>query len=173
MTNIQPGQQLGKGMMTLAWVGVLVVLTYFFGNWEKQQVNPNESPESRVGNGLREVVLEGNRRHHYVANGQINGKKVTFLLDTGASDVVVPAGLANTLGLRAGARGYAMTANGRVEIRATLIEHLELGAISLQNIKASINPGMRGSQILLGMSALKQIEFTQRGNQLTLRQYGQ
>jgi len=173
MTTNQPGQQLGKGMMVLAWVGALVILTAIFGNWEKRQINPNTSPESRIGNGIREVILEGNRRHHYVANGHINGTEVTFLLDTGASDVVIPANIAQQLKLRPGARGYAMTANGRVEVRATLIDKLQLGAITLRNIKASINPGMRGGDILLGMSALKQVEFTQRGNQLTLRQYGQ
>ena len=173
MTQNQPEQQLGKGMMALAWVGLLFGLTYFFGYWEEQQVNPNRSPESLVGNGVIEVVLEGNRRHHYVANGLINGQEVTYLLDTGASDVVVPAALAGKLQLKPGARGYAMTANGRVEIRATLIKHLQLGEISLRNIRASINPGMHGQEILLGMSALKEIEFTQRGNRLTLRQYQQ
>jgi len=173
MTQNHPGQQLGKGMMALAWVALLIGLTFFFGDWEKQQINPNRDPESFVGNGLIEVVLEGNKRHHYLANGHINGQEVTYLLDTGASDVVVPAGLANKLQLQPGARGYAMTANGKVEIRATTIKHLQLGEISLRNVRASINPGMRGQEILLGMSALKEIEFTQRGNQLTLRQYQQ
>jgi len=38
-------------------------------------------------------------------------------------------------------------------------------------VRASINPAMQASQILLGMSALKQIEFIQRGDSLTLTQY--
>jgi len=173
MAENPPGQQIGKGMMILAWVGVFALLTVFFGNWEGRQINPNQNPESRIEGGVREVVLEGNRRHHYVASGEINGREVVYLLDTGASDVVIPAGLAKKLNLTPGARGYAMTANGRVEVRSTIIERLSLGAITLRQVKASINPGMRGQEILLGMSALKQVEFTQRGNILTLRQYEQ
>jgi aspartyl protease family protein len=160
-------------MMTLTWIAVLAALTYFFGNWEERQINPNQNPESRINQGVREVVLQGNRRHHYVATGKINGQEVVYLLDTGATDVVVPAKLAERLKLKPGNRAYAMTANGRVEVRATMIDTLELGDIELRNIRASINPGMRGQEILLGMSALKQVEFTQRGNQLTLRQYEQ
>jgi len=38
-------------------------------------------------------------------------------------------------------------------------------------VRASINPAMHESMVLLGMSALRQIEFNQRGSQLTLRQH--
>ena len=63
----------------------------------------------------------------------------------------------------------ASTANGRVKITLTEIATLTLGGITLQNVAANINPGMQGEQILLGMSALKQLEFTQRGETLILR----
>lgn len=166
----QPGKQLGRGMYFLAWFSVLGLLTLLFGRWEEEQINPNTDPLSRVDGQVREVVLEGNQRHHYVANGRINGKTVTFLLDTGATDVVVPEPLARKLGLHRGTRTYAHTANGTVTVFSTRIETLDLGAIHLRNVRASINPAMEGQAILLGMSALGQIEFTQRGNQLTLRQ---
>ena len=45
------------------------------------------------------------------------------------------------------------------------------GDISLQNVRATINPGYKSNQILLGMSFLKHLEFSQRGDTLTLRQY--
>jgi len=64
----------------------------------------------------------------------------------------------------------ANTANGQVQVRATRINTLQLGPITLYNLEASINPGMDGNEILLGMSALKQIEFSQKGKFLTLRQ---
>ena len=157
-------------MLTVTWIGVLAALTFVFANWEERQHNPNMNPESIVEGQIREVILEGNKRHHYVATGRINDEYVTFLLDTGASDVVVPADLAGKLGLEPGARSYAQTANGVVEVRRTRIDSLELGAIQLRNVRASINPGMSGKGVLLGMSALREVEFTQRGNQLTLRQ---
>ncbi len=155
----------------MAWLVALGLLTVFFNRWEENRHNPNQTPNASLNNGVREVILEGNRRHHYLANGQINGKPVTFLLDTGATDVVIPGDLARELKLRAGAKGYAQTANGVVEIMSTRLDSLKLGNIHLSNVRASINPAMQDQAILLGMSALKQVEFTQRNGQLILRQY--
>ena len=172
----QPPQQsstqpYGRGMLIMAWLVALGLLTLFFNRWEENRNNPNQSPNASENNGIREVILEGNRRHHYLANGHINGKPVTFLLDTGATDVVIPGDLARELKLKAGAKGYAQTANGVVEIMATRLDKLTLGNIHLNNVRASINPAMQDQAILLGMSALKQVEFTQRNGQLILRQY--
>lgn len=158
-------------MLILAWLVALGLLTLFFRNWEEQRHNPNQDPTSYSSNGVREVILEGNRRHHYVANGKINGQPVTFLLDTGATDVVIPAKLASKLKLQQGPSGYAQTANGVIEVFSTRLNSLELGNIHLTNVRASINPAMQDQAILLGMSALKQVEFTQRNGQLILRQY--
>lgn len=165
------GQSHGRAMLIIFWLLVLGALTYFFGTWEEHQYNPNQNLNSDTQQGVRQVVLERNRYHHYVASGLINGTAVTFMLDTGATAVVIPANLANKLQLKAGRPHIANTANGQVEVRATRIDTLELGAIKLHNINASINPGMDGEEILLGMSALKQIEFSQKGKVLTLRQY--
>lgn len=158
-------------MLIIFWLLVLGALTYVFGTWEKKQYNPNQDLSGEQLQGARQVVLERNRFNHYVANGLINGIPVTFMLDTGATAVVIPANLANNLHLKAGRPHIANTANGQIEVRATRIDTLELGVIKLRNINASINPGMSGEEILLGMSALKQIEFSQKGKMLTLRQH--
>jgi len=94
---------------------------------------------------------------------------VTFLLDTGATDVVIPAQLAESAGLQPGQAMRAMTANGLVTVYSTTIPTLHLGDITLYDVRASINPGMQGDTVLLGMSALRQVEFTQRADTLTLR----
>ena len=105
-----------------------------------------------------------------MANGEINGIPVTFLLDTGATDVAIPAEIAMEADLVGGLAHQASTANGVVTVYSTRINELTLGNIVLYNIEASITPSMFGDIILLGMSALQQIEFTQRGSTLTLRQ---
>jgi len=46
-----------------------------------------------------------------------------------------------------------------------------MGSIKLVNVRASINPYVTGDDVLLGMSFLKYLEFTQKGTQLTIRQY--
>lgn len=158
-------------MLIIFWLLVLGALTYTFASWEEKQYNPNQDLSGEQFQGARQVILERNRFNHYVASGLINGTPVTFMLDTGATAVVVPANLASKLRLKAGRPHIANTANGQVEVCATRIDTLELGVIKLHDINASINPGMSGEEILLGMSALKQIEFSQRGKMLTLKQH--
>ncbi|MBT5700678.1 MAG: TIGR02281 family clan AA aspartic protease [Pseudomonadales bacterium] len=159
----------GQGMMTAGVVLGMVFLTFFFGEVEEDRRNPNSDPTSRIYAESIEVPLKRNRQGHYMLVGQINGEDVVFLLDTGATDVVVPESTARRLGLPYGMRGRAMTANGPVTIYQTRIDELHLGEIRLINIDASINPNMEGA-ILLGMSALGQIEFSQQADTLTLKQ---
>jgi aspartyl protease family protein len=86
--------------------------------------------------------------------------------------VSVPAHLADELGLKAGAHQPSVTANGTVDTRATRVGTLAFGPFTLRDVRASLNPGMADDQILLGMSVLKQLEFTQRGDTLVLRAAG-
>ncbi|HAK52622.1 MAG TPA: TIGR02281 family clan AA aspartic protease [Gammaproteobacteria bacterium] len=163
----------GTGMIFAACILGMFALTLFFGNMEKNQHNPNRDPQSHVLQNAVEVTLKKNRQGHYLAAGSINHQPVEFLLDTGATDVVVPAGLADDLQLRIGRRGTAMTANGSVTVFETNIDVLSIGEINLYNVRASINPSMTAPGVLLGMSALGRIEFAHEGDTLTLRQKSQ
>ncbi|WP_390593925.1 TIGR02281 family clan AA aspartic protease [Simiduia litorea] len=163
--------KIGRGMLTLVWIFALGLLTLIFGRWEDHQVNPNQSPSSQRLGTTTEVLLTANRQHHYLANGQINNQPVTFLLDTGATHVSVPAHLAQKLGLERGQAMTSTTANGKVTVYSTRISRLDLGAIQLYNLQGSINPGMKDDEVLLGMSALKQLEIRQLGDTLTLIQH--
>lgn len=160
----------GQGMMTVAIVLGMVMLTWYFSGAEEKKRNPNLDPESHIFSHGIEVPLRQNKAGHYLVTGTINGREVEFLLDTGATDVVIPENTAKQLKLPYGRKGTAMTANGAVTIYQTRISQLDIGEIRLTDINASINPGMSSGAILLGMSALRQIEFTQQGKTLTLRQ---
>ena len=166
-----PGRRAGQGMLIFAFALGLAALTGLFNDLLDGQANPNRNLRGLAGpDGAREVVLERNRQGHYVAGGEINGLPVTFLLDTGATDVAIPDHVARAAGLRRGYPGRATTANGTVTVYATEIGELVIGNIVLRDLAASITPSMGGDTILLGMSALRRIEFSQRGAQLTLRQ---
>jgi aspartyl protease family protein len=169
--NQDATKTMGKTMMILAWIIALGLLVAFFTRWESNAYNPNQTPSSQQSSTENTVVLQRNRYHHYVTQGAINATEVTFLLDTGATDVVIPEHIANDLGLQKGNQQQALTANGVITVYDTRLEHLSIGDIILHKVNASINPAMKNDEILLGMSALKSIEFTQRGNQLTLTQY--
>ncbi|RDV29084.1 TIGR02281 family clan AA aspartic protease [Alteromonas aestuariivivens] len=158
-----------KWMVILAWISGLGLLTYVFSGMLEKRYNPNDQPASQYYNGQTEVTLKQNRAGHYVTSGTINGQKVVFLIDTGATDVAIPAHLQQRLGLEAGYSSLVQTANGTVRVSSTQIERLSIGEIEVRNVKANLNPGMDGDYILLGMSVLRQLEFTQRGDSLILR----
>jgi aspartyl protease family protein len=164
---------IGKTMAILAWIIGMLLATQFFGAWEEKQINPNRSPDSYASdNGERNTVLKRNRAGHYVTHGKINATPVTFLLDTGATDVVIPAAIAARIGLPKLGKSRVQTANGEIDVYGTVIESLEFGNISLRAVRAAINPEMGpDDEILLGMSALKQVDFSQENNELILKQY--
>lgn len=161
--------KMGKGMLIVAWVIGLGLLTLMFDEQLAKQFNPNADPISSTIQGVQEVRLKRNRAGHYVSNGLINGQDVVFLLDTGATDVSIPMHLAQQLNLQKERLSWVQTANGRVQVAQTSIQQLSIGDIQLDNIRANLNPGFEENEILLGMSALKQLEFTQRGEWLILR----
>lgn len=165
------GGRLGLGMMIAAWVLALGLLTYAFESHLSRERNPNRNLTGQITeSGAREVALERNRHGHYLADGEINGHAVTFMIDTGASDVSIPARIGEDLGLRQGRAVTYQTASGRIEAHATNLEELSLGPIALRDVRASLNPYMDSDTILLGMSVLRELELEQRGTTLTLRQ---
>lgn len=172
MSNPDKGeaQRTGRYMLIMAWVGGLALLTLLFQDVLESRLNPNTNPVVAQGaDGRQQVVLDRNAQGHYVASGRINGRPVTFLLDTGATDVAVPEDLAERLRLERRSGGISQTANGPVAVWQTVLDEVALGAISLRDVRASILPSMRGTgKVLLGMSFLKQLEFTQRDGQLIL-----
>lgn len=161
----------GKSFVWIAWVIGLALLVFVFQDLLDDQYNPNQDPKlSLQSNGQAQVTLQQNRQGHYLTNGAINGEKVTFLLDTGATQVSIPAHIAEKLSLQAGGKSRVQTANGSITVYQTQINELRIGNIYLYNVAAHINPSMNANEILLGMSALKRVEFRQTGKQLILRE---
>jgi aspartyl protease family protein len=168
----QDTRRIGKLMTFAAWIVLLGLLTLFFANRLDKQRNPNQAVLSRVNDaGISEVILARNRYGHYVTSGAVNGKAVEFLLDTGATDVAIPVQLADALGLKRGAAVRYQTANGPITAWLTRLDSVSIGPLEIRDVAASINPGMGDMEILLGMSVLKRLEFTQRGETLILRPY--
>ncbi len=159
---------LGRFMVIITWVIILALLSFFFNQWFKKY-KMNTTATVVTSEGIQQTVLQRNYLNHYAAEGLINQHKVLFLVDTGASHVVVPGSLAKKLQLEQGMKTTAQTAGGEVEVYQTIIKELVLGHIVLHNVKATINPHMNDDdEVLLGMSALRNIKFIQEDDTLTL-----
>lgn len=160
----------GKWMIVAAWLAALALLTLLFSKVLEQKYNPNQNLQTNYQGDTKEIVLQSSRHGHYIASGQINNKPVVFLVDTGASFVSVPENLANELNLKKGVVSRSITANGVINTFDTTLDEISLGDITLYNVRASINPYMKGEEILLGMSFLRQLEVIHKDGELTIRQ---
>lgn len=164
-------RRLGGWMYFGFWILLFVLVAMFFNNWLERERNPNQQVASRVtSSGVHEVELKRNRMGHYNVTGTINGHPVEFMLDTGATDISIPRSVAEDIGLERLGRIEFYTANGVASGYATRLDEVRVGDIVLHDLKASINPNVSDGIVLLGMSFLKNIEFTQRGDTLILRQ---
>jgi len=159
-------------MTALAWVVFMTLLGFYFRDMLETQRNPNQVLKTEYTQGsTREVKLQRNKFGHYVTSGKVNGQPVVFILDTGATGVAIPDHVARRLKLKRG-RGYPVqTANGTGLSYAARLDKVSVGEIELREVEAGIVPGLGGDEILLGMSFLRHIEFTQRADTLTLKQY--
>jgi aspartyl protease family protein len=156
--SIKEQKRMGLGMMILAWMVFLGLGILFFGDVLEKQFNPNQRLDTQYSKaGMREVVLQR--------------QPVTFMLDTGATGVAIPEAIARKLDIPRGRPYRTQTANGISTSYAASLDSVAVGEIELRDVQAGIAPGLAMNQILLGMTFLKHIEFTQRGDTLILRQY--
>jgi len=157
-------------MIAGVWILLLVFGTYFAQKWMDKR-NRGQIPTNLSGpDGQLSVELAADRLGHYVVLAQVNGQPVTFLVDTGASGVSIPGEIAGKLGLKPGYSYPVNTANGTITVNSTSIDHLSIGQISLENVRASINSSMDGEVGLLGMTFLRHFELIQRDGFLTIRE---
>lgn len=153
-------------MIALGWVLLLGVMFWFFFDWNERETHPNRNMKIT---GTADLVLQRNRDGHYYAEGEINGRRVKFLLDTGATHIALPRGVAAELGITPGPAVELQTAAGPATGYATRLSTVRLGAVEMSNLAAVVSDGMRGDTVLLGMNFLKRLEMVQRGDQLILR----
>lgn len=158
-------------MTVLAWISFMALFGFYFSDLLDKQNNPNQKLSTEyTADQFREVTLQRNRSGHYVTDGKLNGLPVVFMLDTGATGVAIPGPIATALNIKRGSAHAVNTANGTGKAYATRVQSVSVGEIRLENVSASIVPGYVSEEILLGMSFLRHIEFTQRGDTLVLKQ---
>lgn len=153
----------------MVWVLIFGGVMYGAGVWDDVSYRFG-SQQARFTDGGRIEVPRG-RDGHYSLTLQINGVDVDFLVDTGASQMVLTLQDAARVGLdpeKLAFIGTAFTANGAVRTAPVRLDTVELGGIRDTRVRASVNGGeMSGS--LLGMSYLNRFESIEiRGDRLIL-----
>jgi aspartyl protease family protein len=160
----QNRQSLGKSaQQALAWGLIFVGVIAAIGVWDdiRQTVLPSQGAITASG----KIEVPRARDGHYYLTLQVNGQAVDFLIDTGASQVVLSHSDADRLGLVTADLAYtgrAMTANGEVRTAPVRLDSVRLGPVEDRNIRAWVNEGEMDKS-LLGMSYLQRwnrIEIT-------------
>lgn len=164
-------KHLGTIFTWIGWLLGIAILVLVFNKLLAPKANLISSINHSGNSPFNEIILQRSRNGHYVFNALVNNKKITFLVDTGATITSIPMNLAEQLNLKVGRPFNVETANGRTKAYATKIDHLKLGAIELNNVAASLISGINGNEALLGMNVLKHFELIQRNKQLIIRQY--
>jgi aspartyl protease family protein len=163
-------KKLGMMFTLSGWIIGFLLLALVFSNILDHRANPNRSVATAQSSESQQIELVRNSHGHYIFNGEINQKPVTFLVDTGATITSIPSGLQQYLGLKVGRPFQVSTANGIATAYMTRLDEVMLGEIRLTNVRASLNPGLPDSSILLGMNVLKHLELVQSSNSLIIRQ---
>ncbi|MEX0306892.1 MAG: TIGR02281 family clan AA aspartic protease [Ruegeria sp.] len=151
----QNRQSLGKTMQQVAaWVFIFIGVIAVVGLWDDIRSTVSTAPQLTVTDQRIEVPRSFDG--HYYLPMLVNGTAVTFLVDTGASNIVISPKDAERIGIDTDQLNYlgrASTANGVVRTAPVRLESLSLGPITDRNIPASVNGGDL-DQSLLGMEYL-------------------
>ncbi len=140
------------------------------GQWAQAPRMTTEASGDAAAGGR--VVLTADGRGHFSATGTVNGLPVRFMVDTGASLVVLPRNIARQAGVNLSqASPVAITtANGRAPAQRVVINSLKLGQINANLVEAVVVEDSALSQPLLGMSFLNRTNMQREGDTLVLTQ---
>ncbi len=160
------------------WLAIALVCVAGYGyRFEARAVGQRVLGELLPGyaanSGEAAVTLRAGPNGHYRVDAVVDGARLTFLVDTGASDVVLSLADARKLGFNPDTMAYTQvysTANGLVRGAPVVLGSITIGGIRVTDVDASVNQApMAGS--LLGMSFLGRLSaYEVRNGSLTLRQ---
>lgn len=167
-TGTKQGNETGAGLkwgplaILLFWLAIMGVL-YAVMN---QVLKPPALTVASTG----ELMIPRARDGHFYARGAIHGKPVTFLVDTGASLVVVSQEFAHAAGMARGEPTTFRTANGELQGRIVSGVTVSVGPASVSGTRVGVGlVGPDPDVALLGQSFLSKFEIVLSGDNMILR----
>jgi len=162
--KLTPGQTSKNGIKLLsADLDAIVVLV----DGKRYRFEKNNKQGTILDNKV--TLIRDSNGGGYWAKGRINGKNVTFLIDTGASYVVMNNVQAKALKIKRGKTKLQISTATKTETAyQVILDTVSVGDIKLQNIPAIITEHEHPPYPLLGMSFLSHVEINQENEQMTL-----
>lgn len=129
-------------------------------------LQPAYEPREPSSSG-RSLMLESDRQGHFQVEARVEGRYIDFVVDTGASLVVLRESSAALAGIRPQPRDYtatAVTANGKIKAAPAKIERIEVGGITVYDVPAMVLPDEALAKNLLGVSFLSRLKRYEYAN---------
>jgi aspartyl protease family protein len=124
--------------------------------------------------GLRSLSIPPDARGHFQTEGRIDGQRIGFMVDTGASMVALNETSAARFGLRPSRGDYnatVTTANGTIKAARTRLAMVDIGGLVVRDVDAMVLPDEALSENLLGLSFLSKLKrFEYANGKLVLEQ---
>ena len=115
----------------------------------------------------RSVSIPRDGRGHFQTEGRIDGQRIGFMVDTGASVIALNETSAARFGLRPSRGDYnatVTTANGTIKAARTRIAIVDIGGLVVRDVDAMVLPDEALSENLLGLSFLSKLKRFEYAN---------
>jgi aspartyl protease family protein len=125
------------------------------------------SVETAAQAGLRSLSIPRDARGHFETEGRIDGQRIAFMVDTGASVIALNESSAARFGLRPARGDYkatVTTANGTVKAAPTRLAMVDIGGLVVRDVDAMVLPDEALSENLLGLSFLSKLKRFEYAN---------
>lgn len=119
------------------------------------------STQPAVSNGRRSVTIPRDRRGHFQIEARVDGRRIDFMVDTGASVIALTAADAKRLGIFPSHNDYKVqvrTANGTVKAAPVTLGSVDVGGLVVRDVQALVMPDKALSENLLGLAYLTRLK---------------
>jgi aspartyl protease family protein len=124
--------------------------------------------------GARSLSIPHDSRGHFLTEGRIDGQRIGFMVDTGASIIALNETSAARFGLRPSRGDYnasVTTANGTIKAARARLAMVDIGGLVVRDVDAMVLPDAALSENLLGLSFLSKLKrFEYANGQMVLEQ---
>ena len=135
--------------------------------------NVSVAPAPQQVSAGRTVRLDSDRRGHFRVDARVDGRPIDFMVDTGASSVVLRESSAAKLGIfpkPSDYTGRSSTANGIARYAPVRLNRIEVNGINVYDVRAAVMPDDALGENLLGMTFLSRVKFSHDRGRLVLEQ---
>ena len=161
----------GLGTIMAQMADKMTAATPALANTASRKVAAVETPAQ---SGLRNLSIPPDSRGHFLTEGRIDGQRIGFMVDTGASLIALNEKSAARFGLRPSRGDYTAlvtTANGTIKAARTRLAMVDVGGLVVRDVDAMVLPDEALSENLLGLSFLSKLKrFEYANGQMVLEQ---